>query len=209
MRGRIRRQSIFLIVLLALLSLGLLPLANAQRPNAADTPDGAVKAQYTVDDASATDNQIRPLLNIVNLGNHDIPLRELKVRYYFKTDSAQTLVFTCHAAVVGCENLIGSFESIRSPRANHYLEIGFSKEAGSLAPRGQTGDILVGISKADGSNFDETGDFSYDRTWTSYIDWPKVTVYRNHKLLWGIEPGGGDDKLAPTFVPATYVPGRN
>ena len=102
--------------------------------------------------------------------------------------------------------MIGSFESISSPQANHFLEIGFDKDAGSLAPGGQTGDILFGITKADGSNFDETRDFSYDKTWTNYIDWPKVTVYRNHKRLWGIEPEGGAH-LAPTFIPAIRKPG--
>src|SRR5207245_1626929 len=118
---------VVLVLLLALFLWGLLPLANAQGPqdNGPNMAFGTVKAQYTVDDASATDNQIRPLLNVVNLGNQAIPLHELTIRYYFTSDSAQPLMFTCHAAVVGCENVIGSFESINSPQANHYLEIGF------------------------------------------------------------------------------------
>jgi cellulose 1,4-beta-cellobiosidase len=42
--------------------------------------------------------------------------------------------------------------------------------------------------KTDWSNFDESNDYSYDPTKTSYQDWNKVTLYKGGTLVWGIEP---------------------
>jgi hypothetical protein len=166
---------------------------------------GGIKLQYWAGDTSATDNQIKPHLNIVNQTNSAIPLSELKIRYYFTRDTVQPLAFTCHGAAVGCGNLTSTFVALSSPvgNADHYLEIGFS--GGTLPANGQTGDIFVRINKADWSNFNESNDHSYDGTKKNFTDWPSVTLYRNGVLIWGAEPSGSSTP-APTFVPQTSTP---
>jgi hypothetical protein len=177
-------------------------------PTATPNSSGGLKLQYRPGDTSATDNQIKPHLNILNLSGSAIPLTELKIRYYFTRDTNQTLAFTCHVAVVGCANLTTRFAALNSPlnNADYFLEIGFTSGAGNLAANGQTGDIFVRINKVDWSNFTETNDYSYDGTKTLAADWSKVTVYRNNTLVWGVEPGGTSITLAPTFAPPTSIP---
>ena len=60
----------------------------------------------------------------------------VKVRYYFKADSAGAAYrFACSWAVKGCANVTGTFGTLASSTAtaDRYLEIGFTAGAGSLA----------------------------------------------------------------------------
>jgi hypothetical protein len=52
----------------------------------------------------------------------------------------------------------------------------------------QNGVIRARFSKADSSNYTETGDYSFDPTKLSFADWDHVTLYRNGVLVWGTEP---------------------
>ncbi|MNJ53238.1 Endoglucanase 5 precursor [compost metagenome] len=69
-----------------------------------------------------------------------------------------------------------------------YVELGFGSGAGAIQAGGQTGDIQLRMSKSDWSNFDESNDYSYDATKTSYADWDHVTLYQDGTLVWGVEP---------------------
>lgn len=53
---------------------------------------------------------------------------------------------------------------------------------------GQSGDIQIRAAKANWSNFNEMGDYSFDGTKTTFTDWSEVTLYQNGTLIWGIEP---------------------
>ena len=40
----------------------------------------------------------------------------------------------------------------------------------------------------DYSNYDESDDYSFDPSRTSFSDWMRVTLYHNGGLLWGTDP---------------------
>jgi len=46
----------------------------------------------------------------------------------------------------------------------------------------------IRFAKSDWSNYNETGDYSFDPTKISFTDWNHVTLYRNGVLVWGTEP---------------------
>nr|WP_254450627.1 glycoside hydrolase family 9 protein [Cohnella herbarum] len=151
-------------------------------------PAGSLVAQYKAGDTNATDNQIKPHLNIKNTGTTAVSLSNVKVRYYFTKDGTAAVNAWIDWAQVGGANIQTAFGSVTATGADTYVELSFAAGAGSIAPNGQTGDIQLRMAKADWTNFNETGDYSYDPTKTAYTDWSKVTVYVNGTLTWGIEP---------------------
>lgn len=153
-------------------------------------PTGDLVVQYKAGDTNATDNQFKPHFNIVNNGSTPVALSELTLRYYFTAEDNQSLQFNCDWAMVGCTNLTGSFVKMSQIEtgADSYLEIKFNASAGTLAPGGSTGDIQTRNHSSNWTNLNESNDYSYDPTKTSYANWEKVTLHQNGTLVWGIEP---------------------
>ncbi|WP_246070563.1 cellulase family glycosylhydrolase [Paenibacillus kobensis] len=152
------------------------------------TGTGNLAVQYRAMNTNATDNTISPHFNIKNNGTSAVSLSTLKIRYYFTKDGAQALNAFIDWAQVGNSNITTVFGSTTGSGADTYLEISFTAGAGSIAAGGQSGDIQARIAKADWSNFNETGDYSFDPTKTAYANWSKVTLYQNGTLIWGTQP---------------------
>jgi hypothetical protein len=163
-------------------------------PTPTNTSGGptTLRLQYRAADTNAGDNQIKPHFNIVNSGSSSVPLSELKIRYWFTREGTASQSFYCDwAAISGsCSSLTGTFVQLSPARsgADFYLEVGFSTAAGSVAAGSQSGELQLRISKSDWSNYNESGDYSFDPTKTSFADWTRVTLYRNGVLVWGTEP---------------------
>lgn len=151
------------------------------------TGTGALKVQYKNTDSSATDNQIRMGLQLVNTGSTAVDLSTVKVRYWFTPEAgASTFGTNCDWAVIGCGTLTHSVKSAGSAAgASHYLEVGFG--SGTLAAGASTGEIQLRVNKSDWSNFNEADDYSRS-TSTSYADASKIGVYVTGALAWGTAP---------------------
>ncbi|WP_127529588.1 glycoside hydrolase family 9 protein [Paenibacillus kobensis] len=169
--------------------------ASVDSAQASATPSGSgagtggkLVAQYKLNNTNATDNTINATFNIKNNGTSAVSLSGLKLRYYFTKDGSQALNYFIDWAQIGSANVSGAFVSTIGNSADTYLEVSFGAGAGSIAPGGQSGDIQVRITKSDWSNFNESGDYSFDPTKNVFADWNKITLYQNGSLVWGIAP---------------------
>lgn len=151
------------------------------------TGTGSLKVQYKNTDSSATDNQIRMGLQLVNTGSGAVDLSTVKVRYWFTPEAGSaTFGTSCDYAVIGCGTLTHAVKTAGSAAgASHYLEVGFG--SGTLAAGASTGEIQLRLNKSDWSNFNEADDYSRSTT-TSYADASKIGVYVTGALAWGTAP---------------------
>jgi len=151
-------------------------------------PTGTLRVQYRDGGSSPTDNQIHPQLNIINDGTTTVQLSTVTLRYWFTKDAgAPAMTFWCDYAMISCSNLApGSFSTTSGTDADHYLEISFT--GGMLGPGDQTGEIQGRFHTDDYAALDESNDYSYDGTKTSFTDHTEVTAYDGGQLVWGTEP---------------------
>ncbi|MFF2852871.1 glycoside hydrolase family 6 protein [Streptomyces sp. NPDC058001] len=151
------------------------------------TGTGSLKVQYKNNDSSATDNQIRMGLQLLNTGSSAVDLSKVTVRYWFTPEAgASTFGTWCDYAVVGCSVVkLGVKSGGGAAGASHYLEVGFG--SGSVAAGASTGEMQLRLAKSDWSNFDESDDYSRG-TGTTYADATKIGVYVDGVLAWGTAP---------------------
>lgn len=148
------------------------------------------RVQYACGDANATNGQAQPYLRVVSNGGADVPLSEFKMRYWYTADSTATQVSHCDYALIGCGNITRRTEKLATarPNADSYLEIGFLAGAGTLVSRGSSGDVQARFNGEGYPSYNETNDYSFDASKTSYADWDRVTLYHKDTLVWGQEP---------------------
>jgi hypothetical protein len=155
----------------------------------APTPISSLKLQFYNQSIAATSNQIYTNIKLVNTGTSAIPLSNVKLRYYYTVDGAKPQTFYCDYSPVGGSNVTGTFVTMITPKtgADTYLEVGFSSGAGNLAAGGNV-TIQGRFAKNDWSNYNQSNDYSFNTTATTYVDWVKVTGYVSGALQWGTEP---------------------
>jgi hypothetical protein len=132
------------------------------------------------------------LAEVANSGTVAAPLSSVTVRYWFTNETpTDPLVFECDYAQVGCRNVTSKFVTLTTPvpKANMYLELGFTTAAGSVAPGQNSGEIQTRIHHAAYSNFQTEESYSFISD-PSFVYKPSmtVTVYFNGVLVWGQEP---------------------
>jgi hypothetical protein len=145
-----------------------------------------LKVQYRAANTSPGDNQVAPHFRIVNTGSTSVPLTELKIRYWYTVDGDKPQAFWVDWASSGV-TASGSFVKLATARsgADYNLEVSFS--AGSVAANSSV-DVQDRFNKTDWTNYNETGDYSFDPTKSAFADWTKVTLYRNGTRVWGAGP---------------------
>jgi len=152
-------------------------------------PTAALKVQMYNGTLSASNNTLNPKLKLVNTSTSAVSLADVKLRYYYTIDGEKEQNFFCDWSQVGSANVTGTFVKLPTAKADadYYLEIGFTSAAGSLAA-GASIDLQIRVSKTDWTNYTQTGDYSFNATGTSYVDWTKAPVFVSGNLVWGIEP---------------------
>jgi hypothetical protein len=150
---------------------------------------------------AATTNVIYLNLKLINTGTSIITLSNVKIRYYYTIDGVKPQNFYCDYSSVGSGNVTGTFVTMATPAsdADTYLEAGFTSAAGSLTANGGNVTIQARISKTDGTNYNQTNDYSFNPSGTP-SPWPKIPVYVSGVLVWGIGPG--TPPITPTPSPA-------
>ncbi len=149
-----------------------------------------VTAQYETSTTGATPSTLSNQIQLVNNGANPVPLSSLTVRYWFTEDGTQALQYACDYTSVGCANVTSSFVTVSPPRtgADHYLQLGFTSGAGSLAPGASTGGIQNRIYQANYATMTQTNDYSFNAADASFTANPHITVYYNGTLIYGTEP---------------------
>ena len=133
-------------------------------------------------------NIIKPFLQLANSGAGAIPYSEVTVRYWLTSEGqAPPTNFAVYYAPLGAVNL--KYVPLSQPRqgALGYVEYSFPG-GGSLSGNGNSGPIENGIQKPDGSNFNESDDYSYQANYQDYNPNSRITAYRNGVIYWGQEP---------------------
>jgi hypothetical protein len=183
------------------------PGASVGRVDLAAAIDTGLQIAYRVGDLnSPNDNHIKPNLQIINNSPEDIPLSEVKIRYWYTNESQRPQTFACDYVPFGCAHVTADFIALPSTDSRYTassdtcVEIGFLAEAGDFAA-GAAFDLYSRIHKDDWSVYDETNDYSYKADAQSFMAWQNITIYRNGALAWGTEPGGNGSTSSPTATP--------
>jgi|GEM_PF-1850173 len=190
-------QSFLSIILTFILILSSINVLAAPKSN-----NTSIKLQLYNYNLSSYTNTIYPEFRVYNNGTKSIKLSSLKIRYYYTIDGNKPQDFWCDWSNIGSQNVTGTFQKLYTPfnDADCYVEIGFSKNAGSLAV-GSYAEIQSRITKSDWSYYTQTNDYSFNNNSTFYIDWSKTTGYINGNLVWGTEPFIS----APTSSPSPII----
>ncbi|MEV1078532.1 cellulose binding domain-containing protein [Streptomyces sp. NPDC050211] len=174
-------------------------------PTTASAAADGLSVQYRTSATGASADQAEPWFKVTNTGTASVQLSGVKIRYYFKADSASASYrFACSWAVKGCANVTGTFGTLANPTAtaDRYLEIGFTSGAGSLAPGADTGDMQLRFYQSTWAPLNQSDDYSFGASRTSYGDWSKVTAQLSGTTLWGTAPAGNEPTDPPTDPPA-------
>jgi hypothetical protein len=157
----------------------------------AGPPCNTIQLEYEITNGDkATDGWLRFRINLINAGTVDVPLSELTVHYWYTEEVPAPQALSCDFATISCASVSGAFQAVSPARsgADTVLVLNFSSGAGTLVVGG-TNTIQLRVGKSDLSNYNETGDYSYDSAAaTSLVANPHITIYRAGVLIWGAEP---------------------
>jgi hypothetical protein len=143
---------------------------------------GPLQVQYANRSNYPAANQIQPHFIITNSGGTAVPLSSLKLRYFYSKEGNAGEQLAIDWAERGVSNVTTSLQA-------GYFELGFAAAAGSMAANGTSGQVQVRLHKTDWSAYDQSNDFSFNQSMTSFQPWNKVALYQNGKLVWGSAPG--------------------
>jgi hypothetical protein len=139
--------------------------------------------------------QIQPSMEILNAGTAAQDLTSVTLRYWFTADGSQSQIASCDyaatsvgaAMALGCAYVSASFVPVvpATAMADTYMDVSFS---GGFIPAGGTASIYMQFHDVNYATFTQTNDYSFTGAATALASWPRITVYVNGALVWGIEP---------------------
>ncbi len=158
--------------------------------------EGILTLEYKDASSAVVSNVIKPHFRIFNNSSQDVSYSDLSIRYWFEAEDDLPFNFYVDYAMIGSNNIKG--EIVKTEDKKHYLEITFNPAAGVLGRNDGSGRMEPKIANSVWSNTDQSNDYSYDGTKKEFVEWDKVALYLNGKLISGIEPGTTID--SPTAV---------
>jgi hypothetical protein len=153
-------------------------------------PATGLVLEYYCAAASPMTQQIQPQFEIQNNGSSPVLLSSLTIRYFYTKDGSLSSDqnFVCDYAQIGAGNVSAVFNTTTGTNADEYLELHLAAGAGTLAAGANSGPIQARVYGNGYPTFDQTNDYSFDPTKTTFAPWTKVTLYQNGTLVWGTEP---------------------
>ncbi|WP_425245923.1 cellulose binding domain-containing protein [Streptomyces sp. NEAU-NA10] len=155
--------------------------------------------------APATTAVAKPWLEIINTSGKTVDLSDVTLRYYYTADGASAYGSNCVQTALGCTNVTqrtGPADD-PAPKADHYLQIGFTAQAGSLAPGKTSQGIGLQLYRVDHEKLNQADDRSFDAEDTTYTPSKLVTAYLGGALVWGEEPNGVTPPPTPAATPSS------
>lgn len=154
------------------------------------TPNPGLMVLNQCGNTKPEDYTICQLFQLVNTGNVPLNYKDIKIRYWYTSDSSTEQSALCDYAHIGQDNINLSCSSPNSSTKDAYLEIGFKDTAGMLGPGSNSGDIVARISNNDYSSFTQSNDYSFNSALSTFKENPHITAYIDGKLFYGKEPEG-------------------
>ncbi|WP_327008633.1 hypothetical protein OHA72_16105 [Dactylosporangium sp. NBC_01737] len=184
-------------------ALRINPSESAASSESASVP---LSVQYRTD-TPPTAPIGRPFLLVVNASTKPVQLRDVKLRYYFDADNASAYGANCFQTELRCANITATVGAVASPspNASHYLQIGFTADAGALAPQRNSGGIGLQLYRLDHKELNQTNDHSFDSKAVEFKASRLVTAYVDGELSWGDEPGPQAPAAQTSAAPSAPV----
>lgn len=148
------------------------------------------------DNNNLMNNHIKPNLTIYNEGNVAVPYNELTLRYWVTAENYAGINTWIDYAQLGNNKVKMKYIALPTPRngAYGYVEYSFEPSAGNLLNAANSGPIQSRFANSNWSNLNENDDYSYANA-STFVYNEHITMYRNGKLVWGVEPA-----IAPAIV---------
>lgn len=147
--------------------------------------------EYQTEHVMASDGTIQMKLYVVNQSADDLPMANVKIRYWFTAEVAPMLYQYYVADQLKPTQAVFVDEGADS-HALLTFGNGAIKKGGDIA----LSEIQLEI-KNNTDKFDQADDFSWAPTSTTRKPNDKITLYLEDKLIWGCEPSGAcfDDDM--------------
>ncbi|MGN7889819.1 Ig-like domain-containing protein [Dyadobacter sp. 22481] len=141
------------------------------------------------DNGQLNNNNIKPYLTIANESPAAIPYSELTARYWVTAENYAGISKWIDYAEIGNGKVSMAYVALDKPRqgALGYVEYAFNASAGNLNAGANSGAIQSRFANANWENLAEADDYSFKSS-SEYAVNNHITLYRNGKLWWGIEP---------------------
>nr|PZN15303.1 MAG: hypothetical protein DIU78_25730 [Pseudomonadota bacterium] len=157
-------------------------------------------ALYRNFDDNTGDSEIKAEVGIANFSGESIDSGDIKLRYYFTSESQGADEVACFAVAGGpagadCNDRVIAFGT---ENGSSYVELAFKAGAFTVPHQGTTGTFQLQIHKADWKNLDETNDHSFDPARTTVGENRNITVYRRSGSNWTRVYGLPPPPPAPT-----------
>ncbi len=185
-----------LVLLVCLLVAGGVVFHSLWRSGESEAP--VLTVRYRTG-APATTTVAKPWVEVINSSGRPVDLRDVTLRYYYTADGGSAYGSNCVQTSLGCSYITQTTDRAGrpAPHADHYLQIGFTAAAGSLAPGKSSEGIGLQLYRVDHKRLNQSDDRSFNAKDTTYTPSKLVTAYLDGALVWGEEPDGGTAAPGP------------